>query len=53
MAGPAKRKMNQSIAERQRNLRARRINAGLIRVQFWIRPEWADKIKEYIRFLKG
>ena len=39
--------MSKSQAERKRDERVRRKALGLVRIEFWLRPELAKKLKQY------
>ena len=45
-------KTPQTVNERVAKLRAARKEAGLIKIEFWVTPENADKIKKYAAKLK-
>ncbi|MEE9510319.1 MAG: hypothetical protein V3V81_07475 [Candidatus Bathyarchaeia archaeon] len=39
-------------AERQKKYEQSKKDNGFVRKQYWVRPEWVEKIKEFINQLK-
>lgn len=45
--------MSQSCAERKQSERERRREAGLVRVEAWVRPELVARVRRYVEQLNA
>jgi hypothetical protein len=49
----ADKKTPKTMAQRAKDRRDKKRNAGLIKLELWIKPEWKLKIQEFVEKLKG